>query len=161
MLRNNRIFAIITTLMTTNVLSALAAMEVAIRPLLVNLTPKERNQRLKVGNKQFGLIMQLHRICELHPEFMPGIHSAAEFETKVRNLKELRKMQAALAVLEAAISDTLLVANDEALRISLDYYKGLKIAAKSNEPGAMELYQEVRANFTNVPKQKKTKLTLE
>ncbi|MFN8394591.1 MAG: hypothetical protein U0176_07970 [Bacteroidia bacterium] len=116
-------------------------------PVFPNVTSKDKGSCIKVGDPQMQFIADIHEICQAHPKVMPAWHDLVDYYTRIGNVKNLVAMQIKLMSLVETIDNALFVAKHDAMQMSLDYYKGLKIARKSGMPGLEGLYEKCRDHF--------------
>jgi hypothetical protein len=125
----------------------IGTLRTAYASFLTNLTPEDKSGCLKVGVAQLGMMRQIKRICILHPDVMPRYHDLVDYYNRNDTVENLLTIKATVSSLLEAIDGTLVGAQDDGLRMGLDYYYGLKRATKSSMPGLRKHYMEVRDNF--------------
>jgi hypothetical protein len=79
------------------------------------------------------------------PQFVPSFIDAAELNKDVVAVNELSKINNLTAKIVQLLDDTVMLAGSEAMVASLPIYHSIKIAAKSNVPGAEVIYNIMKA----------------
>ena len=130
-----------------NVIANLVSSAQGALPEFPNVTKKDKTYCIKVGDPQMQFIGDIHEICQAHPKVMPAWHDVVDYYTRVGNVKNLVAMQIKLMSLVETIDNALFVAKHDAMTMSLDYYRGLKIARVSGVPGLEGLYEKARDHF--------------
>ncbi|HEX2901272.1 MAG TPA: hypothetical protein VHS96_16270, partial [Bacteroidia bacterium] len=85
---------------------------------LKNMTPKDKQSCLKVGNPQLAMIDQVKEVCDAHPNVMPAWHSVQDFEMRIDTMKNLSSMRKVVSSLLEAIDGTLTGAKSDCMQIT-------------------------------------------
>lgn len=116
-------------------------------PQFPNVTKKDKKSCIKVGDPQLEFIKDIHGTCQIHPKVMPAWHDLPDFYARVATMNHLIAIQSRLMSMMEVIDNALFVAKHDAMSMSLDYYRGLKIAKESGFPGLEGHYVKARDHF--------------
>lgn len=143
---DNRISAVMTEVTKDLILTKLGEIR-ALMPFLLNLTPEERQELPKLGDKTMAFDHKCKTGMEQNPMLVPGYVVPAEVQ-KDRDLREpVVEVEAAMKALCDSVSDTGLLLGTEILMADLSFYQNVRQAAKRGVAGAQALYDELRERF--------------
>ena len=125
-----------------------------LKPYLFNLTPADRQGRLKLGDKTLAFVEKSFDYAQSNPTFVPAYLDMEMFDTDMKDTTGLRVLQMTLAQLISGVDDTIMVSGGEAYNESLIFYNAIKQAAKQNVPGAKSIYNELQKRFPGRPAKK-------
>ncbi len=150
MSNDNRVSAVLTAQDVTDILGSVAAIGAKL-PFLINLSPQERRELPKMGDKSIGFDDKCRAYMGSHPEFIPGFVDVAEVN-KDRELRlQMMRFYAALIALTDKVDDTLQVVSSEAWMADLAYYQSVREAAKRGRAGAQSIYEDLQQRFPGAP----------
>lgn len=116
-------------------------------PFMIALTPGQRHEMPKMGDKTVPFVEKTANYCELKPDFAPRYLNIEELKI---NLEMTKGWQSALRMLRPLvenIEDTLLLIGSEAYTTSLTYYNSVKEAARRNVTDAKAVYEDLKQRF--------------
>ncbi len=125
-----------------------------LKPFMITLTPVERADMLKMGDKSTSFVLKALEYSRTNPEFAPGYMVMSEFEVDVNDSQNLIPVLNVVSQLYNAIDDTKMVAGSEAYQSALLYYNGVQRAMDLNVPGAKAIYEELKIRFPSRAKKK-------
>jgi hypothetical protein len=136
------------------VLDYLNKIQEILRPYLIALSPEERRQLLKMGDKTVAFVEKTLDYVRSNPEFVPAYMDIKEFEKDAVSVKNLIAMLNPTTQLEQGLNDTEMLAGSEAYTAALIYYNSVKQAAKNNIPNAAAIYDDLSKRFDGQGKKK-------
>ncbi|QGY43759.1 hypothetical protein GM418_08840 [Maribellus comscasis] len=127
-----------------------------LEPKLMTLTPEERKELPKMGDKTVAFVEKAVEYAEQYPSYIPAFIDVSETRSDFEAVKAIRLYYTQLQRLTDTLDDSMLLAGSEAYISSLSVYKVLKNAAGMGQPGAEEAVAELAARF---PRGKRTTVT--
>jgi hypothetical protein len=118
-----------------------------LEPYLLPLTPTERHDMPKMGDKTLSFVEKAQDYISQYPELCPSYLNVTALNTDIADATGLRKMHIAAKQLLDEIDDTIVIAGSEAYQSALIFYNAIKAAATQNIPGAKEVYEDMRLRF--------------
>lgn len=147
---DNRVSAAIAPADKTAVMEAIQTIRTKL-PFLVNLTPAERKELPKLGDKTLAFDEKCAGYMAANPSLVPGFVSAAEL-TKDRTLRtDLHDIARELGQLLEGVEDTLMLASSEAYMADLSFYQSVRQAAQRGVVGADTIYSDLNRRFPGRP----------
>jgi len=129
------------------IIAALKALEETLRPYLVTLTPDERRELPKMGDKTLPFVRKVFDYVESNQEFAPAFVEVAELKKDVTAVEKLTQFYRLLTQLIEGLNDSIMLAGSEAYVTALAYYNSVKQASKMNIPAAEPIYADLRTRF--------------
>ncbi|HEX8463514.1 MAG TPA: hypothetical protein VF627_02765 [Abditibacterium sp.] len=120
-------------------------------PFLVALTPEERKEKVKMGDKSLAFVQDALMAAQNNPQILPASFSTAEFKRDVVLATQLSEINDLLQQLASAVDDTLLETGSEAMIVGLNLYTYVKAAAKT-EPGLRPTESQLGERFKRTKK---------
>jgi len=120
------------TLSEADIAAVLAAIQ-TIReklPFLIDLTPEQRHELPKMGDKSVAFVNAALTLVEQNPDVVPGAFDLAEFKRDVALLANLAPIVQAVSQLKEKLDGTVMGAGTDAYVASLLIYQSAKIAGK-------------------------------
>jgi hypothetical protein len=118
-----------------------------LAPYTINLTPEQRRERLKLGDKSLAFNEKSFDYAKSNPILVPPYLDMSMFEIDMKDTLGLRVLLVTAQQLTMAIDDTMMIAGSEAYSASLTFYNAVKQAAKQNVPGAKAIYNELQERY--------------
>ncbi|MDR2042282.1 MAG: hypothetical protein LBP98_08210, partial [Tannerella sp.] len=118
-----------------------------LAPYLLPLTPTERRDMPKMGDKTLSFIKKAQDYAHQYPQFCPSYFNISGFDTDMTDATGLRTVHISARQLSDNIDDTIMVAGSEAYQAALVFYNAVKAAAAQDIPGAKEVYADLKARF--------------
>lgn len=120
--------------------------------LIFNLTPDERTNMLKMGDKTLAFVTKALEYARQNPALVPQFLNLAEAQKDLTLTQDLFHIYQKLTALTRAVEDTMMVAGGEAYEAALIFYNSVKGAARSNAAGSQAIYEEMKQRFPGRPK---------
>jgi hypothetical protein len=125
-----------------------------LKPFTVTLTPAERHDMLKMGEKSLTFVEKAHDFAVENPEFVPPFLDMMQFDIDFADARGLWTIRNDAMQIYEMIDDTAMVAGSEAYYAALVYYNSTKVASAQDIPGAKAIHDELSRRF---PKGKRKK----
>jgi hypothetical protein len=116
-------------------------------PFLVNLTPEERKEIPKMGDKTFPFVSKALELAQQNPQLVPPYVNVEELKRDFELSVQLRDILNLIEQLYEKLSDTYLAVGSEAYVAALSFYNSAKSAAKANVPGTDTIVNELGKRF--------------
>jgi len=129
------------------VVTKLNEVAVTLKPYLLTLTPTQRGDLPKMGDKSAAFVQKAFEFSKTNPEFAPGYLNLADFEIDYTDSQILIPIINTVMQLANGIDDTKLAAGSEAYQAALLYYNGVQRAVEGNVPGAKAIFDELKNRF--------------
>ena len=143
---DNRISATLSATDKATILTKLAEIR-ALLPFLINLTPEERVEMPKLGDKTIGFDEKCKTYMAQNPTLVPGFVSVAETD-KDRALRlPINDVWREVASLWEALGDTVILIGSEIYMADLSFYQNVRQASKRGVPGSNSIYNDLRERF--------------
>jgi hypothetical protein len=136
----------------TEIKGAIATLKSKLLPNLKVLTPTEKRELAKMGDKTTAFVQKTLEYCKSNPDLCPPFLDVAALEVDVNAVESIRNIYAPLLQIVEALDDTMTLSGSEAYSGSLMYYNSAKFGAKSNIAGAKTIYEELSSRFPGKPK---------
>jgi hypothetical protein len=143
----NKISFTIPDAVITDVTEKLTAIDNALRPYMIALTPAERQEIPKMGDGTFPFVQKCLSYCQSNPEFSPPFINFEELLSDMKVYEQLIPLYRIVFQLENKLNDTSMEAGAESYMSALAYYNSVKLAAKSDVPGAKAIYEDLKKRF--------------
>lgn len=119
---------------------------------LINLTPEERMELPKMGDKTFSFVMKGVELLATPGTPTPPYVDVPALGIDMGAFTTLHQIQQIMKPTMDMLDDSLLLCGSEAYMAILALYNYLKGAAKVNVPGAKTAYEELSARFARPSK---------
>lgn len=116
-------------------------------PFLINLTPEERHNLPKMGDKTSAFVEKALELALQNPNLVPPYVNVEELRKDFELSNNLRDILNAIAILYEKLSDTYMAVGSEAYVAALAFYNSAKAAAKINVPGTDYIVDELGKRF--------------
>ena len=124
--------------------SKLDEIAVLFNPYLIVLTPSERQNMVKVGDRFMEFLEISHKFAVEYPGLFPFFRERSLLSKESFIVFELWKIHRKIDQLKEAIDDTGLLAGNHALETALSFYQTVKFAARRDIPGAKVIFEELK-----------------
>ncbi len=121
-----------------------------LKPYTLSLTPEERKNMLKMGDRSLAFVEKAVEFTKTNPEFIPVFMTAEELAIDLADSKNLVGPVSVVTQLLYSLDDTMMLAGSEAFYSALYFYKTVQHAASMNIPGAKAIYEELKKRYPNV-----------
>ena len=129
--------------------SAIQVLQDKLLPHLSVMTPDERMELVKMGNKSVAFVQDAYTHSSTNLELVPPFLDMEEFSRDTKAVTQMHEIHSTVAQLEAALADTLMLAGSDAMSAALMFYNAVKYAKKSNVPKAEVIYNELSARWAD------------
>ena len=148
MAKTNQVSIEITEAMVADVAEKLNAIRTALAPVLVvNLTPDERMNMLKMGDKTLAFVRRALNFATQNPSLVPSYLNLEEAWKDYKLTEAISSLLKEFATLRRGLEDTAMVAGSEAYDAALVFYASVRGASRSNIPGAQAIHDELKRQF--------------
>jgi hypothetical protein len=118
-----------------------------LQPYLIGLTPAERHDLPKMGDKTLSFVEKAYEYAEAYPSFRPSYINMEEFLIDITDATRLRVLRNIALQLFEEVDDTEMIAGSEAFQAALGFYNNVKLLAARDVPGAKAVYDELKKRF--------------
>jgi len=127
--------------------AAIAVLKAKLMPHLVVLTPVERQELPKVGEKTASFVEKGSEYAQKYSDLAPVYLDVAALMEDIATVRLTRSLVQDLDRILQALSDTLMAAGADALQAVLIFYGSSREAMKQKVPGAETVYNDLSARF--------------
>lgn len=146
MTRDNRLSAALDAAAVETIGASLLTVREQL-PFLISITPPERRDMPKLGEKSVGFDEKCVTYMQSNPEFLPGFVDIAEVDKDRALRTQMLRFAADLQSLAQQVEDTLTVLGSEIWMADLAYYQSAREAARRGRAGAQGIYEDLRSRF--------------
>jgi len=134
----------------------LAAIEVIVKGKCVSLTPDERKDYARLGNKSENWSRKIIGYMQTQPEMTPAFIDEDETLRDYQARRELQPREARAKAVADMLNDTLLLVGSDLYHSCIAYYQNVRLLAKQDVNGAKTVYEDLAQQF---PARRKKKTT--
>jgi|APHig6443717817_1056837.scaffolds.fasta_scaffold24769_2 hypothetical protein len=127
--------------------SHLTALEGLLKGKCITLTPEQRKEYGRLGNRNANWVLKTVDYSTNQPTFNPVFLDKAEFDKDNAAHTALTPRFNQMEAVHNLIDDTLLILGFDLYQSALSYYKNIKMLAEKNVPGAKAIYDDLSAQF--------------
>jgi hypothetical protein len=120
-----------------------------IRPYSIALTPHERHDLPKMGEKTVSFVEKAHELAKDNPDLCPNYLNIADFTIDINDAIGLISVKVAILQVVEVIDDIELLAGSESYQEALMFYNYIKMLADRDVPRAKAIYEELKKRFPN------------
>ena len=143
---DNRISATLSAADKATILTKIAEIR-ALLPFLVSLTPAERVELPKLGDKTLAFAEKCESYMAQNPTLVPGFVDVAEVDKdRALRLPVNDVLREATSLCEA-LGDTVTLIGSEIYMADLAFYQNVRQAAKRGVSGSDTIYSDLRERF--------------
>jgi hypothetical protein len=135
--------------------TAVATLKDKLLPRLQTLSPQERHEIPKMGDKTVAFVQKAHDYAKANPTLTPAYLDVAAMGVDLGATKQLHEILQPLTMVTEALSDSVTLSGSEAYQGALVFYTNIKAAAKSKVAGASVIYDDLSARFPGYTAKKK------
>lgn len=125
-----------------------------LAPYLINLTPDERIQLPKMGDKSIPFVTKGAEYLRIPNSPAPPYLNPADLDVDLNAFETIRQIRQVVQPVADMLDDTMLLCGSEAYVAVLAFYTYLKGAAKMNVPGAKTILDDLSTRFPSRPAKK-------
>lgn len=144
---DNKITQAIPAATLTQATALLDQLRALLAPYLLSLTPAEREQMPKMGDKSLAFVQKAADYSTSLAAALPAYIDGAALRTDASVSAALLPLYAALLGLTTDVDSTRMEAGSEGYTASLLVYGALQAAAKQNQPGTQAAVGELGTRF--------------
>ena len=127
-----------------------------LAPYLINLTPDEKIQLPKMGDKSVPFVTKGAEYLRIPSTPAPPYLSPEDLVVDLNAFETIRQIRQVVQPLADMLDDTMLLCGSEAYVVVLAFYTYLQGAAKMNVPGAKTIYEDLSTRFPRRHTKKET-----
>jgi hypothetical protein len=146
-MKDNRHVQAIPQDILTQAQTKISEVKTLLAPYIVALTPSERHELPKMGEKTISFVEKAYDFARQNPNLVPPYLDMTAFGTDFEDAHGLWTLVNSIRQLEENTSDTEMTAGSEAYQAALVFYKSVKMAAAQDIPGAKAVYEELKTRF--------------
>ena len=123
-------------------------------PYLQTMTPEERREVFKLGDKTQSFLDKNVEYAGLNPDLVPMFLNLEHFSRDVNGNAKLSSYRRMLNPLITALDDSITLTGAEALQGALAPYNNVRLAAANGVAKAKAIYEDLAARFPRGRKRK-------
>ena len=127
--------------------AAIDTLKRKLLPCLRSLRPEERMEMLKMGDKTSSFVHTALEHCTQNPELAPRFLDIDRFAASLEMVEYLRSVYAPLTQIADSVSDTMMLAGNDAYTAALSFYTAVRSAHRANVAKAGTIYGDLAARF--------------
>ena len=112
-------------------------------PYLILLTTKEKKQGMQLGNLASTFLQRSLLLAKNNPNVVPSFIDMSDWGLDVQDHRSLCEIRTQLNKLQDAVNCTIIALEQEAMRVSLSFYKVAKSAETQGVMGASMIVDEL------------------
>lgn len=136
--------------------TSIQTLQTKLLPYLVTLSPDDRRQLPKMGDKTVSFVQKAQEYCTQNPDLVPQFLDVAEFDVDITAYEQIRSIYQPLLQVTDSLWDTMLLTGSEAYSASLSFYNFIRNATKSKVQKAETIYNDLSARFPGRPRKEET-----
>ena len=125
-----------------------------LAPRLISLTPDERVQLPKMGDKSVPFVTKGAEYLRIPNSPAPPYLNPEDLIVDLNAFETIRQIRQIAQPIVDLLDDTMLLCGSEAYVSVLAFYNYLQGAAKMNVPGAKTIYEDLSTRFPSRPAKK-------
>ncbi len=130
-----------------DITAAILLLQKKLLPYLVTLSPAERRELPKMGDKTVSFVQKSQEYCKQNPDLVPPFLDVNALNIDVTAFEQLRAMYQPLLQITDSLWDSMILSGSEAYSASLTFYNSIKRAAKAKIQKAETIYNDLMARF--------------
>jgi hypothetical protein len=123
-------------------------------PYAVALTPQERKELPKMGEKSVSFVRKAFELAKENPHLCPDYLNMDEFQADITDAFGLLPVRTDAVQLVEILSDIEMLAGSEAFQAALGSYGYARLLAHRDVPEAKAVYEELKKRFPGVKRKK-------
>ncbi len=135
---------------------SIATLQTKLLPHLATLSPGERKELPKMGNKSVSFVLKTNEYCKQNPDMVPPFLDAEVLDSNVDVFEKARTFYQLLSQITDLLWGTMLLAGSEAYSASLLFYNSVKSAKRSKIQKAETILADLAARFPKRSKKDET-----
>jgi hypothetical protein len=118
-----------------------------LRPYAITLTPDERREMPKMGQKSFAFVEKSFTFAMENSNLVPSYLDMPAFNVDFSDAHGLWPVRNDAQQVYEMFDDTTLASGSESYQSALVFYNAVKAAAAQDVPGAKAVYDELKQRF--------------
>jgi hypothetical protein len=131
---------------------AIGTLHSILLPKLKTLTPEERHEMAKMGDKTIAFVQKSFDYCKQNPDLVPPFIDVKEFEIDLNAVSTLNKFYKTISPLSDSIYDSIMLSGSEVYAPALMFYSVMKNAKANKVQKASSIYDDLSVRFPGRPK---------
>ncbi|MGE5604128.1 MAG: hypothetical protein ACM3YE_00365 [Bacteroidota bacterium] len=127
--------------------SCIATLQTKLMPHLIKLSPDERQELLKMGDKTVSFVQKTLEYCKNNPDLVPPFINVDELAVDVAAVETIRSIYQPMLQMTDSLSDTMALSGSESFSTSLMFYSAIKNAMRQNIQKAETIHNDLSARF--------------
>ena len=152
--QSNSIHIIYTDEEMTQIRGAWSTLVTVLAPKLKNLAPDARKELPKVGERSLVYLNKAANYAPTHPHLVPSFMDLEAFQVDTNAAEFMRENIRVATTLLTQLEDSLTLSLVEAYEAALMFHHNVKAAAKSGEPNAKAIYEDLVASYPGTPRKR-------
>ena len=136
-------------------------LQTKLLPYLVTLSPDERKELPKMGDKTVSFVQKTQEYCKQNPDLVPGFLDVDGLNIDAEAYEQIRSLYQPLLQITDSLWDSMIVSGSGAYSASLTFYNSVKHATKSKVQKAETIYSDLAARFPGRPRKNAPAETVE
>jgi hypothetical protein len=121
-----------------------------LNPYVHPMTPTERHDIAKMGEKTLSFVEKAFELAGLNPNLRPPYLDMTTFAIDLDDARNIIPLHVTVKQTAENIDDTRMLAGSEAYHAALTFYNAAKHAAAVDVPGAKAVYEALKARFPHI-----------
>ncbi|MDR2065269.1 MAG: hypothetical protein LBP85_06150 [Prevotellaceae bacterium] len=138
----------------TQVHTKLNEIRTLLKPYVVTLTPDERRELPKMGEKSFTFVEKSYDYAVENPGIVPSYLDMQAFGVDFADSHGLWPVRNDALQVYEMLDDSAMASGSESYQASLVFYNAVKAAAAQDVPGAKAIYDELKQRFPRHKRQR-------
>ena len=118
-----------------------------LTPKLIALTPDNRKDLNKMGDKTLSFVNKSVEYMQLHPDLVPRYVQVEPAKIDLQATQTLLPLHNQFTILQEMTADSSMLSGSEAYSCALTFYNSIKLQAKENVTGAKAIYEDLKVRF--------------
>lgn len=132
----------------------LTALQALFSPKCISLTPAERKEYGRIGDKTENWARKGIDYMKKQPQFNPKFIDVEEAKNDFAAREILKPLLNKIIYLKDLMDDSMLALGADINHVNLGYYQNIKLLAKQNVNGAKAIYEDLKARFPYISRRK-------
>ncbi|MCB2409114.1 hypothetical protein [Hymenobacter lucidus] len=145
----NRISVVIPAAVKAKIDAALATIQQELTPYLHPLTPEQRQEVPKMGDRSVAFMQKIEEYGTATPGFVPSFVDLPGLREDVQATTDLGTILRPLQQLTTDVESTMMQTGGEAYTDALAVYRNIQSAARANAPGAQAAHDALKERFAS------------
>jgi hypothetical protein len=131
---------------------AIDILRAKLLPHLKTLSAQDRRKMLKMGDRTVAFVQKAFEYGTRQPKLVPSFLDMESFSRDINGIQLMQELIRGLSPLCEALEDSLMLSGSEAYQGSLLFYQNAKMAARSKDPDAKLIANDLAERFKGARK---------